>query len=175
MATVYGIMQQAKGHVGVYSAPDKGTTVTMYFPKAGARRAAGADIPLVDHATRVHKKAAILVVEDEDAVRNVAVRILTNAGYTVTDYGNPAEALDDFSRGELAPDILLTDVVMPDISGKSLSDAMGIPTVFMSGYTRDILAGSGPASGDSLLQKPFGEPELLQAIRAVADRTSTLS
>jgi signal transduction histidine kinase/CheY-like chemotaxis protein len=173
LATVYGIMEQANAHIGIGSEPGKGTTVTMYFPTT--------DLPL--HFAPVPREqgpmqavderaATVMVVEDEDASRKVVVRILMRAGYKVMPYASPNDAFNDCRARPDLFDVLVTDVVMPEMSGKTLSDATALPTVFMSGYTRDILEGAGPENGDPLLQKPFGEAELLGAVNDVLSRTS---
>ena len=165
LATVYGIVTQSGGHIAVESEPGHGTTFVMYFPRSESL----AMFPS-DDRQKVYvppgRGTSVLVVEDEDAMRDVAARILTRHGFDVTAFASPDAALGHFHANDGAIDVLLTDVVMPEMSGTELSEATGLPTVFMSGYTRDIVADSG-ASVSSVLQKPFGEEELLDAVHSL--------
>ncbi|MEA2453738.1 MAG: two-component system, cell cycle sensor histidine kinase and response regulator CckA, partial [Actinomycetota bacterium] len=168
LATVYGIVSQSGGHIGVESEEGRGTTFSMYFPRS---RSSLYDSRVTERSTGpaaiAAQGATIMVVEDEDAVREVAVRILTRHGFKVVAFGSPVEALEELEGPEADIDLLLTDVVMPGMSGKSLSETTGLPTVYMSGYTSDILAGAGPDSDERLLQKPFSGPELIEAVTDV--------
>ncbi|HEY6781089.1 MAG TPA: response regulator, partial [Thermoleophilaceae bacterium] len=112
----------------------------------------------------------ILVVEDEDAVRRLTQRILSRAGYSVIEaVGGPA-ALAAWKAHPGEIDLLLTDVVMPGMSGKELADQLGVVPVFMSGYTDDVVLRHGVAAGQPrLVQKPFDAATLLAAVRAALD------
>ncbi len=110
------------------------------------------------------------IVEDEDAVRRLTQRILSRAGYTVIEaVGGPA-AMAAWEAHEGAIDLLLTDVVMPGMSGKELADRLGVVPVFMSGYTDDVVLRHGVEAGrPRLVQKPFDADTLLAAVRAALD------
>lgn len=117
----------------------------------------------------------ILLVEDEDGVRRVVSRILTRNGYEVTSFSGGVEALE-FYRSHLGTiDLLLTDVVMPKISGKALADQArslnaNLKTLFISGYTDELIAQRGAlAAGENLLQKPFRAEQLLLQVRLSLD------
>jgi DNA-binding response OmpR family regulator len=134
-------------------------------------------LPIVDADSSASSQAAaeldapngatILVVEDEDAIRTLTHRILTRHGYQVVEAASPAAALEL----DVQPDLLLTDVVMPGMSGKALSDRLReshpeLPVLFMSGYTDNVMDRYGlDAAGDSLLHKPFNAQQLLSAVQ----------
>jgi DNA-binding response OmpR family regulator len=132
-----------------------------------------ADSPLSDPAPAefdAPARATIMVVEDEDAIRTLTHRILTRHGYRVVDAPAPAAALQLFE--EAGPvDLLLTDVVMPGMSGKALSDRLralqpGLRVLFMSGYTDNVMDRYGlDAAGDMLVHKPFNAQQLLGAVQ----------
>jgi hypothetical protein len=115
----------------------------------------------------------VLLVEDEDAVREVVLRILTRSGYRVREVGSPLEALRIFTAGADQFDVLLTDVVMPGMSGTQLASRLrelrpALPVLFMSGYTMGPAPGGHELPGDgSLLHKPFDRPTLLTALHRV--------
>jgi two-component system cell cycle sensor histidine kinase/response regulator CckA len=169
LSTVYGIVTNAEGHIAIESRPQEGTTVTMHLPIVDA------DSPAVDSSTTeldAPGGARIMVVEDEDAIRTLTHRILTRHGYQVVDYATPADALSGFD----APvDLLLTDVVMPGMSGKELSDRLraaqpGLRVLFMSGYTDNVMDRYGlEAAGDQLVHKPFNAQQLLGAVQDMLD------
>lgn len=170
LSTVYGIVTNAEGHIEIDSRLKEGTTVTMHLPivdadsTASAPAAAELDAP---------NGATIMVVEDEDAIRTLTHRILTRHGYQVVEAASPADALELWAGLETRPALLLTDVVMPGMSGKDLSDrlrenAPAMPVLFMSGYTDNVMDRYGlDAAGDSLLHKPFNAQQLLAAVQDV--------
>jgi len=164
LSTVYGIVTNAEGHIEIDSRIQEGTTVTMHLPivdadsSASSQAAAELDAP---------NGATILVVEDEDAIRTLTHRILTRHGYQVVEAASPAAALEL----DVQPDLLLTDVVMPGMSGKDMADRMreshpALPVLFMSGYTDNVMDRYGlDAAGDALLHKPFNAQQLLSAVQ----------
>ncbi|MBN1582858.1 MAG: response regulator, partial [Anaerolineae bacterium] len=175
LAMVYGIVQQANGYVDVHSKPGKGTTFDVYIPHiAGQAQAVAVEWPAESTAGG---SETILLVEDEDGVRDLARRILEHYGYTVLSARGPSEAilLSERYRGPI--DLLLTDVVMPDMNGQDLAvriDAQraGIRVLFMSGYTGGLLERPDLDTGDdarpaitNLLQKPFEATVLAQRVR----------
>jgi two-component system, cell cycle sensor histidine kinase and response regulator CckA len=170
LSTVYGIVTNAEGHIEIDSRIKEGTTVTMHLPIVGAGSTASASAAAELDAPN---GATIMVVEDEDAIRTLTHRILTRHGYQVVEAASPADALELWAGLARVPELLLTDVVMPGMSGKDLSDllretAPGMPVLFMSGYTDNVMDRYGlDAAGDSLLHKPFNAQQLLSAVQDV--------
>jgi two-component system, cell cycle sensor histidine kinase and response regulator CckA len=166
LATVYGIATQAGGAVEIDSTPGEGTAVTVRLPRSD-EPAAEREQPA---APEQHEAGGetILVVEDEDAVRRLTCRILARQGYRVLEAPDGQRALAAWSEHEREIDLLLTDVVMPGMSGKELAEQLGIEPVFMSGYTDDVVLRHG-VEGLRLVQKPFDAETLLAAVRAALD------
>ncbi|HYI46728.1 MAG TPA: response regulator [Actinomycetota bacterium] len=170
LSSVYGIMKQNNGYVSVYSEPGVGTTFRLYFPPAGERA-----LPLTTEAkpeqTRGHGEK-VLVVEDEPAVLELVGRILGRNGYAVIS-ATTGQAGLELIQQEQGVDLLLTDVILPQISGKELSRRSGLPTIFMSGYTDEIVAEQGIlGQGERLIQKPFDPASLLRIVRSALDDAS---
>jgi nitrogen-specific signal transduction histidine kinase/CheY-like chemotaxis protein len=173
LATVYGIVHQSGGHIAVYSEPGHGTSVKVYLPRvAGAGEVVG---PSDDGAPLPVGTETILIAEDEDRVRSLAVAVLTQQGYTVVEAcnGDEALALAREYGGEIQ--LLLTDVVMPKMSGKELADAMrrdrpALKVVLCSGYTGDTVMQQGVLDASiPFLQKPFTLRSLTFKVREVLD------
>jgi PAS domain S-box-containing protein len=176
LATVYGIVTQAGGHVTIDSVPGVGTAFVAMFPVTDETPKTP-DQPLpppVEH----HGQETILLVEDEDSLREVTRRILARRGYRVLTAGSGPEALkiaEDF-RGDI--DLLLTDVIMPYMQGQELTAQIagtrpGLRVVYMSGYAQPFLAGESVLDGDAvLITKPFNQAELLTCIAEVLSRGS---
>ncbi len=169
LATVHGIVGEADGSLSVYSEPGMGTTFRAFFPPAGAQAAAAAE-PAPAAAVKGSGET-VLVVEDEPAVRDIAARILRRNEYSVLEAASGPEALSLAAEHEF--DLLLTDLVMPQVSGTELARRIGqvrpgVAVLFMSGYSQDVL---GPRraldDGVALIQKPFAAQELLRSVRAV--------
>jgi two-component system, cell cycle sensor histidine kinase and response regulator CckA len=166
LATVYGIVTGSGGHIEIESQIQEGTTITMHLPSADPEKPAAeaASAPLDDS-----NGMTVVVVEDEDAIRTLTHRILTRQGYDVVEALDPEHAITLCESTK--PDLLLTDVVMPGMSGKDLSERLrerhpDLRVLFMSGYTDNVMDRYGlDASGDSLLQKPFNGRELLTAVQ----------
>jgi len=164
LATVYGIVTGAGGHVTLSSTPGQGTVVSLYLPAApGAAPAVKAVGPVTRSAG-----GRVLIAEDEEGVRELARRILAREGYDVVVAADGGQALAVHGELDPAPDLLLSDVVMPGMSGKELAEALravrpALPVVFMSGYTADVMVGYGHA-GDELVHKPFDAATLLAAV-----------
>ena len=174
LATVYGIVQQSGGSIWAYSEPGMGATFKIYFPAAGV----GIEAKAVIAARAVAVAAGtetILVVEDEEAVRSLVTRLLERAGYRVLVAPSPdlGEALAASYPGSI--DLLLSDVVMPGRNGPALAERVratrpGIRTVFMSGYTEDVIIHRGVLEGGmAFVGKPFSAEELLGKVREVLD------
>jgi signal transduction histidine kinase/ActR/RegA family two-component response regulator len=174
LATAYGVVTDAGGTISLQSQPGQGTTVQVRLPAGAPAPAAAAPVATAVPAGGAGRR--ILVVEDEDGVRDIVCRILTKAGYEVLAAGDPAEALKLCLDRNLRLDALLSDVIMPGMSGTQLAAELrqsrpSLPVLFMSGYT------SGPAPGGQelpadapLLHKPFQNDQLLQAMHQLLER-----
>jgi CheY-like chemotaxis protein len=173
LSTVYGIVKQSGGYIWVYSEPNKGTTFKVYLPRVAAEVECKPSVVEVPGAGRGSE--TILLVEDEEAVRDLASRILSAKGYSVVAARNTKEA-EQFSEKH-AGDIhlVLTDIIMPGTSGRELARRISARRprtriLFMSGYTDNVLAEGGVLeAGLSFLQKPFTPGALLQKVREVLD------
>ena len=173
LSTVFGIVKQSGGHIWLYSEPGIGTTFKIYLP-----RVAGAVDPSrdVSHLPVVGGHETILLIEDEDQVRNVAMAILRQLGYRVLDASTPERALALCVEYKGQIDLLLTDVVMPRLSGREVADRVsilrpGLPVLFMSGYTDDAVLQHGVLdAGMAFVQKPLTPTVLARKVREVLDR-----
>jgi signal transduction histidine kinase len=179
LATVYGIITQAGGHADIRSALGAGTTFTAQLPATDQTQAtATADAPPATHQIS-HGGETVLVVEDEEALREVTRRILTRNGYQVLTADSGPEALKIAEHATQHIDLLLTDVIMPRMLGKELATNIAalLPAVrvlYMSGYAQPVLASQGTLDpGVILVEKPFSEAVLLQRVREVLDGTDT--
>ena len=167
LATVYGIVTTAGGSIDIDSRLQEGTTITMHLPIDDSQRATDSQrAPELDEAG----DASIMVVEDEDAIRSLTRRILRRAGYDVVEATSPDHAIELCAAGA-APDLLLTDVVMPGMSGVDLSTRArelvpGLRVLFMSGYTDTVVTDRYglDGTGGGLLQKPFDGRQLVAAV-----------
>ena len=173
LATVYGIVKQSGGYVWVYSEPGKGTTFKIYLPRVD-----GADELAQAPEARGHAHTGsetILLVEDEEAVRTLASKILRELGYKVLESANPESALEISERYNEPIHLLLTDVVMPGMSGRKVAEGLTFlrpktKVVYMSGYTDDSVVRHGVLeTGTAFLQKPFTPAGLARKIREVLD------
>ena len=177
LATVYGIVKQNGGHVEVQSSPGKGTTFHVYLPAVEGRpdyHRGGPAAPPVPPGTE-----RLLLVEDEPAVMRLTKRMLERLGYHVLAAGGPEEALRVVAEDPTPIDMLMTDVIMPEMSGWDLSRELlkqnpDLRVLFMSGYTADVIADHGVLGSDvHFIQKPFVFNDLGAKIRAVLERRST--
>jgi two-component system, cell cycle sensor histidine kinase and response regulator CckA len=171
LSTVYGIVKQSNGFIWVYSEPGKGTTFKIYFPKMKGEPNRSAEFG--KHSQQDEGSETVLLVEDEKSVRALAGRILRERGYNVIQAGDGIEALRvarDFN-GNI--DLILTDVVMPGISGRTLVTRLesmrpGIKSLFMSGYTDNAIVDHGILDSKvAFLQKPFTVQSLAHKVREV--------
>jgi PAS domain S-box-containing protein len=169
LATVYGAITQAEGHVRIQSEPGHGTTFTILLPVTAQSTAEAAQT--APSEPMAYGRTA-LIVEDEDALREVTRRLLTRQGYTVITAANGAEAITAANSYHGTIDLLLTDVIMPQMLGKEAAEQIqqtrpGIRVLYMSGYAQPILASEGRLDPDVLLlDKPFTERELLDKVSA---------
>ena len=174
LATVYGIVEQSEGHVAVYSELGRGTTFKVYLPvtdeAAGQHRTGELPIPTLQGSETV------LLVEDEAAVRAVATRVLRDAGYTVFEAVSGPAAIALAEREPRGIDLLVTDVIMPRMSGRELADRIvtrrpDLSVLYVSGYTDDSMLHHGVLEpGMFFLEKPFTAESLLRKVRHVLDR-----
>jgi len=170
LATVYGIITQAGGAVRIYSEPGLGTTVTVLLPSTD-RDAQIAPSPQAEPEGGAGR--VVLVVEDEAALREVTRRMLDRAGYRVLTAASGPEALEIAAREQGPIDVLLTDVVMPHILGREVSDRVrtlqpGVRVLFMSGYAHGLLSAQGVLEpGLNLIEKPFTQAALLTKLTDV--------
>jgi PAS domain S-box-containing protein len=167
LATVYGIVKQVDGHVSIYSEVGHGTTVTVLIPVT--TQVAPVPAPVVPAEYRP-ASGTVLVVEDYADLRELFQEILSGAGYRVLTAGDGKEALAIAGAHGGKIDILLTDIVMPNMLGTDLARELraALPTLrvlFMSGHAQPVITGASPLPpGATLLQKPFMEAELLQKL-----------
>ena len=172
LATVYGIVRQSDGFIRCESKPGTGTTFTIYFPEVDARPVSLSPSRAKAAGPRGHE--SILVVEDEDAVRQFLVTVLQRRGYFTRTAGSAAEALEILRAG-WRPDLLLTDFVLPGgMNGAELAAAAAAlhPTlhaVLMSGYAKEPMASEGRLPSHAFIQKPFSPDALCVRIREVID------
>jgi two-component system cell cycle sensor histidine kinase/response regulator CckA len=172
LSTVYGIVKQSGGTIWVYSEPGEGSSFKIYLPAADAASVAAPakkSENVVPNGTET-----ILIAEDEEAVRDLTARALKRRGYSVLAAESPHEALRLIDEGEQSIDLLLTDLVMPQMGGRELADHVieRIPTIrvlFMSGYADEAVTRSGAVGFGSFLEKPFSALELSSKVREVLD------
>jgi PAS domain S-box-containing protein len=169
LASVHGIVRQSGGHIWVYSEAGRGTTFKVYLP-----RAVGTS-PLTEQvasSTPEHERSAsILVAEDEPGVRALLITILERNGYRVLTTANGTDALEVIRDGATQVDLVITDVVMPGLSGPEVAAEVqalrpSVPVLFISGYTANALEDRG-VPADHLLEKPFRPEELLRSVRSL--------
>jgi two-component system cell cycle sensor histidine kinase/response regulator CckA len=172
LATVYGVVKQCGGHISVESAVGKGTSFKIYFPRVEepAERAHEADLP----GRNIRKPRTVLLVEDERALRKLTRNMLVEIGFTVLDAENASKAIEIAKQTNGPIDLLLTDVVMPGMSGRALAEVMSLQrpemrVLYMSGYSDGVIAKHGVADGGiSILHKPFTREELIHRVEDAA-------
>ena len=175
LATAYGIVKQSGGSIWVYSELGHGTTIKVYLPRVDEpAEPLGSSTPV--DATSLRGTETILLVEDEPSVRAVARQILARQGYVVLEAPDGQTALAMVDGGGSSVDLVLTDVVMPGMSGRGLADQLatrcpGLRVLFMSGYTDDAIVRHGMLEpGLAYLQKPFRPDALVRKVREVLNR-----
>ncbi len=171
LSTVYGIVKQNNGFINVYSEPGYGTTFRIYFPKVSDRSVE--TLPQNIETAGSNNNETILLVEDDTSILAVTKRMLNKMGYRVLAANSPKEAIDLAENSTESIAFLITDVIMPELNGRDLSEKLrvlfpGLKVLFMSGYASDIIVHRGVLDKDVfLLQKPFTKKELAAKIREV--------
>ncbi len=173
LSTVYGIVRQNNGLVDIVSEPNKGTSILIYLPRNSAKsRPVSADADKMQFAL---VQETILLVEDEAALLNMTRSMLERRGYRVLPAHSPAEAIELATEHVNTIDMLMTDVIMPDMGGRDLAAKIlgiqpGLRCLFMSGHTADVLAQRGVLAEDvHFVQKPFSMKILAAKVREVLD------
>ena len=182
LATVYGVVKQSGGDVQVRSAPRHGAVFTVLLPAVALSQAAlgpgASESQHLEAPALASSEASVLIVEDDAAVRSFTARALRDAGWTVLEAGNPADALAIAARESQPLDLLLTDVVLPGIDGTDLADRLrvirpGLRVLFMSGYTPDeVVATAALPIAGQFLPKPFMPATLRERVAQVLSRPS---
>jgi len=173
LATVYGIIKQNGGFINVYSEVGFGSTFKIYIPRAAAE---GAAPQRTEQAPIAFGSGTILLVEDDAMVRTMTTQMLEALGYSVLVAEGPQDALSLCERRETSVDLLMTDVIMPEMNGKELKRRIeavrpGIRTLLMSGYTSDVIAHHGVLDeGIHFIQKPFNIEELARKVQDAIKR-----
>ena len=173
LATVYGIVRQSGGYIWVYSEPGQGTTFKIYLPRVEEPLESSEPKPVI--VTELKGRETILLVEDDHALREVISRGLKKFGYKVLEAANGGEALLTCERQKSPINLLLTDVVLPQMSGRELAERLrslrsGMKVLYMSGYTENAIVNNGILKEDvGFLQKPFKVNVLVQKIREILD------
>ena len=174
LATVYGIVKQSGGHIWVYSEVGRGTTFKIYFPPhTGPADDAAPEPPRQTRPAAAVSDATILLVEDDVAVRDVVSRLLQRHGYRVREVPNGAQALTTLADSSVAIDLVISDIVMPEMSGLELRDRLGtirpgLPLLLMSGYSEEAITRLGnPATVGPLVEKPFTVQGILEKVEQV--------
>jgi two-component system cell cycle sensor histidine kinase/response regulator CckA len=179
LATAYGIIKQSGGFISVYSEIGLGTTFKIYLPQAepaAVEQSAGAADEDPPGGSEI-----VLLVEDDDSVRTLARRVLAGAGYTVLEARNGVEAMRIATVPGCMLDVVLTDVVMPEMGGTELASGLRevhpeLPIVFMSGYTDDDIVRRGLLDPDmAFIQKPFTTLGLCRVVRTTLDQMSAVA
>ena len=178
LSTAYGIVKQSGGYIWVYSEPGKGTSFRVYLPRVSAAGVAIAAQPMAVAAKIEHGNETILLVEDEETLRNMGKLYLESEGYTVLEAADGAAAVQLSKQHDGPIHLLLTDVIMPGINGRELANQISptrpeMKVLFMSGYTENAIGHNGMLDdGITLLQKPFTLPALKAIVREMLDRVT---
>jgi signal transduction histidine kinase/ActR/RegA family two-component response regulator len=173
LATAYGIVSQAGGTIVPRSNQERGTTMMVYLPAVECDTVKTADQPAFTASPRGSE--TILLVEDESAVKRYMTALLERQGYTVIAAESPLNALDQCAAGDGSIDLLITDLVMPTMNGRELSERIKaacphIKVLFVSGYTEDVVMQQGVQSGSvAFVQKPFDAAVFVDRVRSILD------
>ncbi len=174
LSQVYGFVRQSGGHVKIYSELGVGTSVKIYLPRLYGEAAATEETKRVASVHHGSRSEVVLVVEDDARVRALSVEALKELGYSVVEAASPSQALRMLDEGQQV-NLLFTDVVMPDMSGRQLADRVrgirpNLKVLYTTGYTRNAIVHNGMLDpGTNLLTKPFSIEELAAKIRKILD------
>jgi CheY-like chemotaxis protein len=174
LAMVYGVVKQSGGFIWAYSEPGMGTSFEIYFPRVPGKDTESETTQTVSTLSEDGSET-ILLVEDEQMVLNLTASVLKNAGYKVVTASTPKQALEAVARQTDPIQIMITDVVMPGMSGPTLANTLlsaypEMKLIFMSGYTgAAVVENSFIRPGSAFLQKPFSPDALKAKIRALLD------
>ncbi len=175
LAMIHGFVVQSGGAIDVQSMPDKGTTFRLHFPAVASVADSAQPASRTQELSR--GSGAVLVVEDEQAIRRMLLETLGECGYTVKTAGNAQEAMALIDLPEQVIDLLVTDVVMPGWSGAELAKHFkaarpGVPVLMISGYTGTVLTGHGVVPADvNLLIKPFSSQSIVETVQKILNQT----
>ncbi len=174
LSTVLGIIKQSGGFVYVYSEPEKGTSVKIYLPRVEEEMVSGD--PKLPDILSVEGKETILLIEDEDMVRRIVKRAILDHGYRILETRDGEEAITISQQHFGKIDLMITDVILPKMSGRELADQLALTRpemsiLYMSGYTDNAIVHHGMLDqGIHFIQKPFSTDEFLKKIRKILDR-----
>jgi two-component system, cell cycle sensor histidine kinase and response regulator CckA len=174
LSTAYGTVKQSGGHITVHSEPGRGTTFRVYLPRTD--EAVAPTHESYAFAASQGGSETVLLAEDDDLVRGLAAQVLRRNGYEVLEAASGEEALALAGRHDRPINLLLSDVIMPRMSGRQLAESLrrwlpDLPVLFMSGYSGEALASHGFDEGElDLLEKPFTTTALLERIRGKLDQ-----
>jgi CheY-like chemotaxis protein len=170
LPTVYGIVKQSGGWIWVYSEPGKGSTFKVYLPRADR---AAEPLPAPVSADTLRGTETVLVVEDQPEVRRLTLAVLKSQGYRLLEAANGSEALSLCEQYPETVHLLITDVVMPGMTGRELARRLlalrpSLKTLYTSGYTADVIAHEGVLdAGVAYLPKPFSPAQLAAKVRDI--------
>ncbi|HNV72231.1 MAG TPA: ATP-binding protein, partial [Candidatus Ozemobacteraceae bacterium] len=175
LATVFGIVSQNQGQIKVSSTPGRGTTFSLYFPRSTASLPAATPTPTAETrpVSTATRSLTILLVEDEPSLLEISQLMLERCGHTVLTAHSPLTALKIEQEHSGALDLLMTDIMLPEMNGRELRDRLiarrpSLQTLFISGYTADVIARQGLIeSGVHFLQKPFNRQKLLDKLAEI--------
>jgi two-component system, cell cycle sensor histidine kinase and response regulator CckA len=169
LATVYGIVKQNNGFINVYSEPEKGSTFRIYLPRHSEPNNKPEE--LSEETIQRGQGETVLLVEDEASIIKLASKILKDLGYIVLSANSPSEAVSLAKKGDKKIDLLITDVIMPEMNGRDLANVLlaiypDLKCLFMSGYTSTVIASQGVLEeGVHFLQKPFSARDIAAKVR----------
>ena len=179
LATVYGIVKQNSGFINVYSEPDQGTTFKIYLPRHVETDEW--EQKMVSSGVAATGNETILLVEDEKAILTMTSMMLERLGYTVLTASTPDQAISISQSYSSRIDLLMTDVVMPEMSGRNLAEKLlqlnpNLKCLYMSGYTANVIAHHGVLDkGVHFIHKPFSKQDLAAKLREVLDESKSSS
>lgn len=171
LSQVYGFLKQSRGHLNIYSEPGRGTTIKLYLPRHRGDAPLQGAVPEDSFRFSNPRELTVLVVEDDDGVRQMARASLLELGFVVHDVDSPQEAVQLIENG-LSIDLLFTDVVMPGMNGRQLAEQLrqtrpDLKVLYTTGYTRNAILHNGVIDSDvTLLVKPYGIDELARKVHA---------